>query len=353
MYNKKIKELYSNYALVRKRAKAIRTRTINELEDYLKFFEQRFTENLGRIEWAESKDVLYSKIDTFVKKNSFERYAYDPKSCYVSEIAEKYEKHPYYKFSTDTPTDKDTPVVVEADYLLADTGSIVFLDNKALSKIKKLKQVVVVATIDKVVSSMKELLCLSELYAINRYGRKQISNLLLLNNAEGVEITLFLLDDKESILLSQPEQRAALYCIHCGNCSQVCPIKNGHTPIDKIKQPFVSEKEEDIIDSKRTTLCRECDKYCPMNIPISDLLIQNRNYFSEEMPEYQLYNKVQMMFINHQTSNKSVFPSYMRKPIMLKGFFGENEGMYNLLKEKLKQKSFRSQEIQKEKNAQK
>ena len=106
------------------------------------------------------------------------------------------------------------------------------------------------------------------------------------------EMVVILLDNGRTNLLAQPDKRAALRCIRCGACLNVCPVyKNigGHTyettysgPIGSVISPHLSGLPEHQHLSYASSLCGACTTVCPVRIPLHSLLLLNRKQSVEE-----------------------------------------------------------------------
>ncbi len=106
------------------------------------------------------------------------------------------------------------------------------------------------------------------------------------------EMVVILLDNGRTNLLAQPDKRAALRCIRCGACLNVCPVyKNigGHTyettysgPIGSVISPHLSGLPEHQHLSFASSLCGACTSVCPVRIPLHSLLLLNRKQSVEE-----------------------------------------------------------------------
>jgi L-lactate dehydrogenase complex protein LldF len=99
---------------------------------------------------------------------------------------------------------------------------------------------------------------------------------------------LVLLDNGRTNLLEKERQRQALSCIRCGACLNACPVyKNigGHTynttyggPIGAVIEPHLKDFKSYKHLSFASSLCGKCTTVCPVNIPLHELLLVNRNY---------------------------------------------------------------------------
>ena len=184
-------------------------------------------------------------------------------------------------------------LVTGANFLVSNTGTIVLTENEGnILKSSTYTPIhIVVAGIDKMITSMEELavlLPLSSLYDSNNNVSSLYSfvNKPLTNNGEVQKLYLILLNNNRTNILSKYKQRSILTCIQCGACLEVCPIYNtvgGHTydeynpgPVGSISLPLLKNIEETSHFCSLCTLCGRCSEVCPVNIPLKDLFIENR-----------------------------------------------------------------------------
>ena len=97
------------------------------------------------------------------------------------------------------------------------------------------------------------------------------------------EVHLVILDNGRSKIYADPELRTTLRCIRCGACMNHCPVYTrvgGHAyeavypgPIGKILTPQI-ENRTDL--PQASSLCGACVEVCPVEIPITKLMIRLR-----------------------------------------------------------------------------
>jgi L-lactate dehydrogenase complex protein LldF len=100
------------------------------------------------------------------------------------------------------------------------------------------------------------------------------------------ELYLVLIDNKRTEVMKQVKQREIFHCIHCGACTSVCPVYKligGEPyggvyvgPVGSVVNPFMMDFYYAAHQSYACTLCKRCTEVCPMNIPIHELILQNR-----------------------------------------------------------------------------
>ncbi|ROP26576.1 LutB/LldF family L-lactate oxidation iron-sulfur protein [Pseudokineococcus lusitanus] len=101
---------------------------------------------------------------------------------------------------------------------------------------------------------------------------------------------LVLMDNGRSGVLADPDGRAALHCIRCSACLNVCPVyerAGGHAygsvypgPIGAVLSPLLTgisgEDDPNASLPYASSLCGACFDACPVRIDIPNLLVQQR-----------------------------------------------------------------------------
>ncbi len=346
------KEQYRELDLARERAAYIRHKVINELEKYLIEFESNFESRGGKVVWAQdekeavkeiyrilrrhdahmlvkSKSMTTEEIELndFLKKHKIEAVETDLGEYIVQIAGEK----PYHivtpamhkskedvaelfhsKFGTplDMVPEKITLFVRQllrekfitadagitgANFLVSDIGAIAVTENEGngCMSMSFPKVHIVVAGIDKVIPSMKDLDLFWPLLATHGTGQNiTVYNSLVFGpRQEGEtdgpsEMYVVLIDNGRTNVLEESEQRRVLSCIHCGACLNACPVYRnigGHTynstysgPVGSVITPQMFGMKEYKHLSFASTLCGKCTEVCPVKINLHELLLFNR-----------------------------------------------------------------------------
>jgi len=347
------KEQFSNLEVARQRVSFLKHRAINNLENYLKEFEYNFVKNGGKVIWAlDAKEAAEEILKIF--KNNNARMAVKSKSMATEEIElnhvleqnkiESVEtdlgeyivqiagEKPYHiitpamhkskediarlfheKFNTppgSTPEELTAYVrqllrekftgadigVSGANFIIADIGAIALTENEgnALMTVSFPKIHIVIAGIDKIIPSVKDLALLWPVLASHGTGQNItvynsiVSSPKKENEIDGPdEMYVVLLDNGRTNLLAQKKQKSALTCIRCGACLNACPVYRnigGHTyqtvysgPIGSVITPYMSGLKDYKHLSFASSLCGKCTEVCPSAIKIHKLLLYNRN----------------------------------------------------------------------------
>lgn len=281
---------YSDLDLEKKRALNIRCKALNKLDKLLVDFDTNFTNNGGKIIWAndaeEARQSVYDilnkeRVRRILKTNSstveeinltpfleskkikvvetnigdyisalFDERAYSMRASVsgktTSQIADLYTEKFGIKENCNakqlTQCTKQLlkeeflnpeAVVTGANFLVSNSGTLVLTENEGnIIKSTAFSPVhIVVAGIDKLINSIDELsvlLPLSSLYE----ARKNVSSFYHFINRplkvkdETQKLYLILLNNNRTDVLAKKSQRLILSCIKCGACANVCPIYN-------------------------------------------------------------------------------------------------------------------------------
>lgn len=218
-----------------------------------------------------------------------------------------------------------------ASFLLSDIGGVVLTENEGniVKSCASAKIHIVVAGIDKVISSMEDLsilLPLTSAYATGK-GVTAVNTITTgpVKNGDGPEqMIVILLNNGRTELLENEVIRQSLSCIHCGACVSVCPIyKNigGYTygtpyigPIGTVMAPLMYGLKEYQHFTSLCSLCGRCTEVCPVKIPIEDLIIENRRMIAEKHAGDAKFEALVKSMISHCKSRKKMdCPQWLKK----------------------------------------
>lgn len=188
--------------------------------------------------------------------------------------------------------------IVEADFIISDIGAVSISENDGDSVLSSsfTKVNIVLASIEKVIPNLSDLELFLPLLSTFKTGEKiSAYNTILTgpcqeDETDGpTEMYVILIDNNRTEVLSKKEQRKAMSCIQCGACSVSCPIVSliGNNisastykgPIGSVVTPYLKGINEYSHLSYATTLCGKCSEVCPVNIPLHELFLHNRNDF--------------------------------------------------------------------------
>lgn len=181
-----------------------------------------------------------------------------------------------------------------ANFLVADTGSIVLVTNEGNGRMGAVLPRVhlAVAGIEKVIPRMADLPAFLRLLPRSASGQTISSYVSILTGTkrggdpEGPErLHILLLDCGRSAII-EGKYREVLKCIRCGACLNACPVYTsvgGHAygwvysgPIGAVLTPLLIGLPEAVPLPGASTLCGACAEVCPVKIPLPDFLLELR-----------------------------------------------------------------------------
>ncbi len=252
--------------------------------------------------------------------------------------------------------------VTGANFLLADIGGVSVIENEgnALMSTAFPKVHVVIAGIEKIIPKMSQLALFYPLLAVHGTGQQlTVYNTIFTgarkaNEKDGPEkMYVILLDNGRSKVYEDDEAYAALACIRCGACLNVCPVYKtigGHAynttysgPIGSVLTPFLKGFKDFSHLSYASTLCGACNDVCPVKIPLTDILLSNRRKSVEQGLQPVAEKIVLKSYGSLNSSRKALdkIPAYLKNIVTLPlnyTAWGPKRNMLNFAK-----KSFSSQ----------
>jgi L-lactate dehydrogenase complex protein LldF len=408
------KKQYDQLETARQRAANIKHKTLSQLDKYLVEFETNFTRNGGKVLWARHAEEAASlvlkllrdekvnkvvksksmtseeiKLNEYLEKNKIQSLETDLGEFIVQLAGEK----PYHivtpamhkskedvaalyheKFQIDADSSPEQITsytrqllreefqqagagITGANFILADIGGIALTENEGngLMSMAVPKLHIVIAGIEKMLPSVDDLDLFWPLLATHGTGQSMTAYNSIVTGADkkaGSEnqMVVILLDNGRSKLLERSRQRAALSCIRCGACLNVCPVyKNigGYTydttysgPIGSVITPHMQDMKDNKHLSFASSLCGACTEVCPVKIPLHELLLLNRAQAVDEgwtLPSERFIMKNSTRFLNNR---KMVdIAGAGTKNLVLKYFFASQWGSRRSLP-KFAKKSF-------------
>ena len=186
-----------------------------------------------------------------------------------------------------------------ANFAVAETGSLVVVESEGNGRMcLTLPQTLIsVVGIEKVVPTFADLEVFLQLLPRSSTAERMNPYTTIWTGptpGDGPQdVHVVLVDNGRTRALADPSGRAALRCIRCSACLNICPVfekVGGHAygsvypgPIGAILNPQLRGVESAVDRSLpfASTLCGACDDVCPVKIPISDILVQQRHRIVE------------------------------------------------------------------------
>lgn len=183
-----------------------------------------------------------------------------------------------------------------ANFLVAESGTLVIVTNEGNGRMCTTLPPLHVAVvgIDKVVPDFESLGILLKLLPRSATGQKMSAYTSFITgprrtSPEGgpQEFHLILLDNGRTRILQDAHTRKTLLCIRCGVCLNVCPVYNhvgGHAYGFAYSGPIGAILSTQLLGVRTaadlpfaSSLCGACAEYCPVKIPIPEILLHLRH----------------------------------------------------------------------------
>lgn len=206
--------------------------------------------------------------------------------------------------------------ITGANFIVADTGSVVLVTNEGNGRMSTSmpKVHVAITGMEKVVPSIDDLGTMLRLLIRSATGQRISSYVTMVNGPRSdveedgpEEFHLVIVDNGRSKMLADPHLREALYCLRCGACMNACPVYRkvgGHAygwvypgPIGAVVSPMLTNLGDSKDLPYASSLCGACQEVCPVNINIPRMLLYERNQLAEgtNYPEHKVSTKAERL----------------------------------------------------------
>lgn len=337
-----------DYRDLREKAHFLRYSYVEEIDKYLLALESSLLDHGMNVRWAQNERSLCNSIVDLLPQKQYNRVCFDMPSIpdYFNNTGNLMQISPV-EAVVNGDYDVET-LILNADFAISSNGSLVFIDRKSKDCFNDVNNIIVVINIDDILISHEYLSLFLSLKGKNGKFPKDVkiitkpyekvvadtfqSSDSLGYTKEKVKISVILYENGISELLNDVSLRDSLYCIHCGRCLEVCPVANashGLSPINIIKHNCldVNNKSQSIF--QQTTLCGNCQDVCPVNIPMTDMLIYEMNLVNGNS-NYSRNKQLNSIFSKRGKLNK--FNKPLLKYFFNKRFFGKNRMLYTYFK---------------------
>ena len=335
--------LDQNFDSIRKKAYAIRHNYFDDMDKYLLNLESSLLKKGLNVVWTKDNNSLGQAVDTLMKDLSVRRISFDSAFPFEKHLQSRVDVIPF-ELVENASDDLDL-LVVDADFAVCDSGSLVFLDKKSQCCFNKTKNLAFIVKVDQAIANMHDLSFFIALKYMSKETKmphdvKIIQNQLQyvfpsqlsylseqMITQEQMNVTVIIhLNDIEEILSSEL-LKESLYCIQCGRCLEVCPVAAAHdklSPIQLIKMNGLDNYNRTQHLFSHTTLCGACESVCPVNIHLVSLMLnemQASNMSSTPSRTKQLYS----LFSKRNKINKANKTFF--RFFFVKRFFGQNKAL--------------------------
>lgn len=188
-----------------------------------------------------------------------------------------------------------------ANFLVADAGMLALSTNEGNGRLTtSLPRVHIAITgIEKVIPRLEDLGVLWPVLTTAGTGQPITTYSTLIGGPRTAdeidgpeEFHVVLLDNGRSEVLADEAQQELLRCIRCGACLNQCPVYRsvgGHTygttysgPIGSALMPILGNQQDFGHLAYACSLCTACNSVCPVKIPLSEHLLEDRRQYVAE-----------------------------------------------------------------------
>ena len=186
------------------------------------------------------------------------------------------------------------------NFAIAETGSLVVVESEGNGRmcLTLPETLISVVGIEKTLPTVADLEVFMRLLPRSSTGERMNPYTSMWNGVtpgDGPqEVHVVLIDNGRTRVLADPDGRAALRCIRCSACLNICPVYErvgGHAygsvypgPIGAVLTPQLRGTASEIDKSLpfASTLCGACFDVCPVRIPIPDMLVHMRHKVADQ-----------------------------------------------------------------------
>jgi L-lactate dehydrogenase complex protein LldF len=176
-----------------------------------------------------------------------------------------------------------------ANFAIAETGALAVVESEGNGRmcLTLPRTLISVVGIEKLLPTWRDLEVFLQLLPRSSTGERMNPYTSFWTGAtEGQDFHVVLLDNGRTATLADPDGRAALRCIRCSACLNVCPVyerTGGHAygsvypgPIGAVLSPQLTGVHDNPSLPFASTLCGACYDVCPVAIDIPTMLVHLR-----------------------------------------------------------------------------
>lgn len=301
------------------RFKAALRYTVENLDEELTRFENRFTNKHNAVFWATDYNDVFESLKKLFKVHKVKsvRLPNINNSTVFRELGIKY----FLRDEKIALAEDGDMQFFNADRILSDTGAILLLNqtNNSFERLTNHKTNVFFTTIDRVLCNSDWVEMYQQLVSYNSGSGRQ--DMIVFKGSENCNNYLFIIDNQRSQLLKNKEIRQSMMCLQCGRCNDVCPVFQtiGEEPYNNVfvgpmanvTLPYLETIESYKHVMFACTLCGRCEEVCPISLPIREMIVESRHLLIAEgaldKMERRLLGAMRKMLLSRSKMNVSPF----------------------------------------------
>ncbi len=334
---------------LRDRAHYLRFSAIESLETHLLALETNLIDHKVNVRWAQDEESLCNSIIELLPRKQYNSVCFDMPVVPES-LLHKNDNVLNIK-SVEAVSNHDNEVetlIVNADFAIAENGSLVFLNRPSKDCFNLVNNLIVVVNIEQIIVSQNDLSLFlklkskkdetfpSDVKIISGSYKKILPDEFISSESVGfteepVNVSVILYENNISGILVDASLRQSLYCIHCGRCVEVCPVaklSSNVSPIDIVKRNCFDQYNRTQSIFQQTTLCGNCQEVCPVGVPLTDLLIYEMNLVNGNV---NCAKSKKLFSIMSKRGKLNKFNSRFMRWFFVKRFFGKNKMLSDYL----------------------
>lgn len=327
---------------LQEKAYYLRHSYVEDMDTHLLNFETKATSHNLNVYWAIDEEHLGRTILEILPSKKYNKVCVDlPELPGFIERAE-----PINLVSIENVQnhyDEADTLIVDADFAVTENGSVVLVDKKSKDIFNTFRNLIVIVPIDQFIVRQKDIAVFidlkyntypSDIKIVQYPFKKIVKDPISSSDSKGyveddVRVNVILYENSVTDYMMDPFLRKSLYCIKCGKCAEVCPVtqlNNNLSPIDIVKNNCLEANNRLQNVFKQTTLCGNCQKVCPVKIPLTEMLIYEMQLVNENKDASN--NKLlHDIFIKRSKMNKYNSPFF--RFFLMKFLYGKNRQLYN------------------------
>jgi len=210
--------------------------------------------------------------------------------------------------------------ITGANGLIAETGTVMLVTNEGNGRLtSSLPSIHVVTTgVEKVLPTAADAITQIRILARSATAQPITTYTTFISApAPGHELHVVLIDNGRRLMSVHPGLEAALRCIRCGACANVCPayqVVGGHAfghvytgPIGLVTTAFHHGLDAAAGPQSLCVSCGACATVCPVTIPLPQQILEVRTLVAERAPSIPAWQRIASKIAMRAYASRALF----------------------------------------------